>query len=745
MEHDTQRSQTSSKADATTRDATAPGRSSRSAVLCKCDQAVASGLVKKFTPPKRGVTTANVSLRSAPKTGAGSAELETIATDSVMTIQSEVQSTDPGHPKWFGVEIDQRDGFVVAPLVRIEDGPSATEQATAGSTHAGGAPPPERAPDMKTDDPLFAGQVEQMRLKGEFDQFNTKRDTTVNHASLRAFKQRGYRDDELERKSEKFRKNVCNLMAMFFIKRANDLRSRSRALKDNYPGFKQLVENWMTDYFVHALQDNLVREDGWVNVTDPLDLTQGCRSHDSPYKKAQQLLKCEGKLIEIDVGGHYFLGRVKDGFLHAYDNNRREGRSGKFNLEEVTPESTSGTTYLYLKNVLKSAYAAKGSGSADDDAAQVEPSTTQPHATLDSPRAAGADHVHAFTPPRLGAATTAVNLRSAPTTNSAKRMTIDPRSAITLQSEMQTADPSYPRWFGAEVSTRSGFVAAPFVKLEDTPKDTEPTGASEHAAGPDGAHAGGSPSPSQAPGMKTDDPLFSGHLARMRREGEFLQIVPQADKGTIHKASLRAFENKGYTGATLARKAREFRDAACNIMALFFIERAPDLRSRTEALKDDYAGYKQQVEDWMTSYFTDALHSGLVKESGWVTSNAALDQSEGCSARDTPYQKAQGLLKCEGRLIRIHVDGHFFIGEVKGGILHADDNQGDDRKRSGEFVLAEVTPDAKTGKTYRYLKDVLVSASPERAGAANRGVNEQTGPSRAQPASGPTGAPECEC
>lgn len=272
--------------------------------------------------------------------------------------------------------------------------------------------------------------------------------------------------------------------------------------------------------------------------------------------------------------------------------------------------------------------------------------------------------VKAFTPPKLGVATTTVNVRSAPKTGAAKLRTVATDSVMRVQSEVQTTDPAYPQWFGVEIDRQDGFVAAPFVRIEDHPKDTQEAGTSSaQAAGSAGL------SPAQAPGMNTDDPLFSGPLARMRREGEFFQIKSGAETGTLHKASMRVFQMKGYSGDTLRDKARTFRDAACNIMTLFFIARAPDLRALAEGLKDDYPGYKKLVEDWMTAYFLDALNSELVKESGWVTSNAALDQSEGCSTSDSPYQKAQGLLKCNGKLIRINVGGHFFVGEVKDGIF----------------------------------------------------------------------------
>lgn len=727
MEHDIQRSQTSSKtAAAATRDATNPGRSSRSALLYKCDRALASGLVKKFTPPKRGVATATVSLRSAPRTGAGSAELETIATDSVMTIQSEVQSTDPGHPAWFGVEFDRRDGFVMAPLVRIEDPPRR-----------------EEAPETKADDVLFTGPLEQMRLQEEFHQY--KNDKTLHRACERALQERGYQGDELHRKVKVFRENVCNYMARFFIEHANDLRSQSKTLKDNYPRFKQLVENWMTEYFTRGLRDKLVEEGGYVNTNAGLDMALGgCGINDSPFTKAQKLLKYEGRLIEIYVIGnigHFFLGRVTGGFLYAYDPNLGKGRSGKFDLKEVTQESTSGTTYSYLKDILKKAWATDAGTSANDNAEPVEPSTTQPHATPDSPHAAGADHVQAFTPPRLGAATTAVKLRSAPTTNSAKQMLIDPGSVITLQSEVQTADPSYPRWFGAEVGTRSGFVAAPFVKIEEHSGDTVQA---DPSSAENTANAGSVPGPARPQGSELGDPWRSGHLARMRREHEFIQIHAGTEKGTLHKASMGAFAKLGYKGATLTQKVTTFRDHACNILALFFIEYADRLRSQAEALRDDYERYKTLVGDWMTDYFFDALSHKMVEEDGNVPlekSNVGLNRSEGCDEGDMPYQKALGLIKCEGRLIRIRTGRpkhwHFFVGEVKNGVLHAYDNQAEMANRSGEFDLTQITQKTKDGDAYRYLKDVLVSASPAKAGAPEHDADEKESTGASAKPSGP--------
>jgi hypothetical protein len=130
-----------------------------------------------------------------------------------------------------------------------------------------------------------------------------------------------------------------------------------------------------------------------------------------------------------------------------------------------------------------------------------------------------------------------------------------------------------------------------------------------------------------------------------------------------------------------------------------------------------------------------------------VTSNEALDQSEGCGAGDSPYKKAQGLLKCDGKLLRIHVGGHFFIGEVKSGILHAYDNQGDARKRSGEFDLKEVTLETKTGKTYDYLKNTLASASPEKGSAPKHDVGKKAESSGAQsdPDPGCTQADDAGC
>ncbi len=220
--------------------------------------------------------------------------------------------------------------------------------------------------------------------------------------------------------------------------------------------------------------------------------------------------------------------------------------------------------------------------------------------------------------------------------------------------------------------------------------------------------------------LPAPDPLFVGHLDRMRREGEFRQLDGKKEQ-TLYRACLEALrillakdpklarKEWGITLRTLEAKAMSFRDIACNIMTLFFIEHAVALRLLDKSLS--YDEYKQQIEKSMKDYFSEALLHKRINGEWDMEDSRPLDQKQGCDEHHSPSQKAEGLLRCEGKLLRIHTAKHFFLGRVEGGLLYAHDNQSDDRKRSGVFNLRKAGPGTET---YKYLRYTLLSASPER-------------------------------
>jgi len=340
-----------------------------------------------------------------------------------------------------------------------------------------------------------------------------------------------------------------------------------------------------------------------------------------------------------------------------------------------------------------------------------------------------------FSPPKEGVTTTTVWLRGAPMTGptSPKIRTFKAQTFMSVSAEVKSKDRAYPRWVAVEVDKKAGYMAADFVTLSEKPKDLAgEQGRQENTTG--GASAGAKP-PAPAPAAPDNGGEFmSGNLARMRREGQFEQQTGRT--GTLYKSIRRAYEATGFNSKEAIAKAKSFGDEACNVLAMFMMVQASAIRAQNSALKDDYPAFKSYIENALTDFLVEGFknntigYGNIVKDkngnvvkdkkgnnkldTSWVKTESHLNMKLGATEGTTPFQKALDLLRCEGRLIVIHVKGHYFIGEVKGGFLHASDNQGDEKKRSGRLDLNEVKEDTKDGETYKYLKHTLISANAEK-------------------------------
>jgi len=308
-------------------------------------------------------------------------------------------------------------------------------------------------------------------------------------------------------------------------------------------------------------------------------------------------------------------------------------------------------------------------------------------------------------------------LQSQPGTDRSARkvLRLDQGTVVSVTSEVDSGDSKQPSWYGVDALKTPGYLPKAHVRLgTNTPKPAP--AASQNAPQPatTPTAAAAPAGPAQTPVAGSADQLHSGLLERMRTEDEFVQADGYESK-TLHKACVRAFELRGYKGATLTKKATDFRHVCCNTLALFFVEKTPMLKGQADAHKSDYPMFKRFVEDVLTKYFFTAFQSGFAKEDG-ITGNTPLNTKEGASSGDTPYAKAQGLLKCEGRMIRIYTGGHFFVGEVRGGVLYAYDNQNNRtvKGRSGAYDLKSITRETKSGDAYNYLSKTLRSASPAK-------------------------------
>jgi hypothetical protein len=251
-------------------------------------------------------------------------------------------------------------------------------------------------------------------------------------------------------------------------------------------------------------------------------------------------------------------------------------------------------------------------------------------------------------------------------------------------------------------------------------------GSAESALGGTGALIGAALLPAQAPGVSADRPLFSGHLEDMRRQREF----HEGEKGlTLDKACIEAFKkkhtNKKHSEQELVGAARKFRRGACNIVTLFFIANAKELRSR-QNLEKDYPSYKMLVKDLMVKYFVYVLDKNIVKESGWVNETdgrgvLTSNRSNLIFIDDSPLTKANKLLNFNGKLIRIRVQmkpiDHWLVGEIRDNKLHTSDNMVSEA-RTGTFDLEEYVKNGektKEGKeTFEYLKHGFIDARVEK-------------------------------
>ncbi|MCC6621482.1 MAG: hypothetical protein IT385_09535 [Deltaproteobacteria bacterium] len=328
-------------------------------------------------------------------------------------------------------------------------------------------------------------------------------------------------------------------------------------------------------------------------------------------------------------------------------------------------------------------------------------------------------------PPRPGSVTgSSVWLRGSPATGAgSERIATFPRgTGVELASEVKSTDKAYPDWYGVAVAGKQGFMARQFVKMAQAP----PPGAAAalQPEGPAQADATGpKPDAAKLNATKPDagsggSLFFSGHLLRMREEGEFKQ-TPKKSKpldNVLFRACLWAMQGLGVPAKEQAERAKKLQSSACNLQSFFLLDNASEIRRQNATL--DYGGFKKWLEGAMGPYFlkqftTTWQWGGSKKRSdetdGTMNDNSGVLKDDGCSPFDSPYKKAQALLGAEGRLIRITVDRdsgwHFFAGEVRDGVLHAFDNQGDGAGRSGAFDLREIKPDTKGGRVYEHLSN----------------------------------------
>lgn len=574
-------------------------------------------------------------------------------------------------------------------------------------------------------------------------------------------KKEAFNSQSLEKQRTVFYQHVCNAQAFFFVQKAPELKRQERALGNDYATFKRFVEDELAAYLTSALsgKNKLVDADGYVLRTPGMDVDARV-TKDKPHKMAEKLLGFEGRMVNIKAPGHFFPGEVKGGVLLARDNqNRRakgkEWRTGDYDLNEVQPDTTSGKTFDFLKKIehitpatapipKDDESAGPGSTSSKPEAAPApggtpnaataptptpEPSAGTPGtgkpgqaAATDAAEAQGEGGSKAFTPPKQGVATTTVLLRGQPRigAGSAKLRNIVKDTPLLLKSEEQTDDRTYPQWFGVNLGGREGYVAGKFVKVESTPAAAEPTTTDANA------QTSGGPTPETKPDPKPEGsgggaeaPLFfSGHLARMRKEKEFIQINPGTERSTLHKACKYALEQLQIPKAQMQGQLTNLRDHACALQSAFFIDNQTAIRKANATM--EYEPFKAWILSVMGPYFHRQFTTKVKgrkdgatiadAKTGFMNDNSpVLNSKAGCDATDSPYKKALGILACEGRMIRIGVESHggwhFFPGEVRGGVLHAWDNQGDDAGRSGEFDLKTMTPETKSGRVYDHLKN----------------------------------------
>lgn len=576
-------------------------------------------------------------------------------------------------------------------------------------------------------------------------------------------KKEAFNSQSIEKQRTEFYQHVCNAQAFFFVQKAPELKRQERALGGDYATFKRFVEDELAAYLTSALsgKNKLVDADGYVLRTPGMDGDARVKK-DKPHKMAEKLLGFEGRMVNIKAPGHFFPGEVKDGVLLARDNqNRRakgkEWRTGDYDLKEVKPDSTSGKTFDFLKKIehitpatapipkdeesgapgsepTKPAAAPAPGGGGTPNAAAAPAQTPEPSTgasdegkpgqapASDAAETQGGGGSKAFTPPKQGVATTTVLLRGQPRigAGSAKLRNIVKDTPLLLKSEEQTDDRTYPQWFGVNLGGTEGFVAGKFVRVESTPAAAEPTPTDANA------QTSGGPTPETKPAPKPEGsgggaeaPLFfSGHLARMRKENEFLQIHEGTEKGTLHKACKYALEQMQVPKDKMPGQLKYLRDHACAVQSAFFIDNQTAIRKANATM--EYEPFKAWILSVMGPYFHKQFTTKVKgrkdgatiadARTGYMNDNSpVLNSKAGCEATDSPYKKALGILACEGRMIRIGVESnggwHFFPGEVRGGVLHAWDNQGDGTGRSGEFDLKTMTPETKSGRVYDHLKN----------------------------------------
>ncbi len=315
-------------------------------------------------------------------------------------------------------------------------------------------------------------------------------------------------------------------------------------------------------------------------------------------------------------------------------------------------------------------------------------------------------------------------MRGSPTTGGkSEKVKLFPRgTGLELTSEVKSADKAYPEWYGVAVAGKEGFMAKPFVKEEQAPpgggggeltSTQAPAQADTSAPKPEG------PKP-VAPDAGGGSNLFSGHLLRMREEKEFQQTGKNQKPldNVLFRACKWAMDGLKVPTKEQHSRAITLQATACNLLSFYLLDNASEIRRQNAAL--DYSGFKGWLEAEMGPYFlkqftTDWQWGANKKRSdqvdGTMNDNSGVLKADGCTADDSPFKKAKALLGAEGRLIRICVNGatgrgwHFFTGEVKGGVLHAYDNQGDGAGRSGSFDLREVKEDTKDGRVYAHLSN----------------------------------------